>query len=312
MPDQLLLRPLPDLTGVAEVTEIAEVDGEGKVGSGGIAGRDAQSQEWIDRVPDDPPGAPGRGGLLRWAAPVLTALVAVGTWALVTMLVSGPSSNVAAFNPVDTARALGKAVAGGELWVDARVSLMRLGLGLGIATIVGITIGCLTGCVPLLERATTPLFQFVRMISPVAWTPVAIVLMGVGSGPAVSLIALTAVWPLILNTAAGVRAIPRDWLLLARSLGATRGEVFRTVVVPAIRLPVLTGLRVALGVAWIVLVPVEMLGSSQGLGYAIVNAKDALAYDDLMAMIVVVGFLGFVLDSALRFAISRAGGSASA
>lgn len=242
-----------------------------------------------------------------WVVPLLTAVVAAGVWALVTMTFAGPSSNVAAFNPVDTARALGRAIGGGELWVDARVSLIRLGLGLGIAAVIGLTLGCATGSISWLERATTPLFQFVRMISPVAWTPVAIVVMGVGSAPAISLIALTAVWPIILNTAAGVRAIPRGWLQLARSLGATRGEVFRSVVVPAIRLPVLTGLRVALGVAWIVLVPVEMLGSSQGLGYAIVNAKDALAYDDLMAMIVVIGFLGFVLDSALRLAISRAG-----
>lgn len=220
------------------------------------------------------------------------------------MVLAGPSSNLGRFNPADTASALVRILGEGTIWLDIRLSLWRLGSGLGIAIAVGVPLGCAVGSIPLLDRATTPLFQFIRMISPVAWTPVAIVLLGVGSAPAISLIALTAVWPLILNTSAGVKAIPRGWPALARSLGASRPEVFRSIVVPAIRQPVLTGLRVSLGVAWIVLVPVEMLGSSEGLGYAIVNAKDALAYDDLLAVIVIVGVLGFLLDSVLRW-VSR-------
>ncbi|MCB1255915.1 MAG: ABC transporter permease [Microthrixaceae bacterium] len=239
------------------------------------------------------------------AAPVVTAVIAVGIWALVTMVFAGPTSHYRPFNPVDTAKALARLFGEGAIWLDIRVSLARLGAGLAIAAAIGISVGCLTGSVRIIDKATTPLFQFIRMISPVAWTPVAIVLMGVGSAPAITLIALTAVWPLILNTSAGVRAIPHGWLALARSLGATRFEAFTSIIAPAIRLPVLTGLRVALGVGWIVLVPVEMLGSSEGLGYAIVNAKDALAYDELLATIVIVGALGFVLDSVLRFLIHR-------
>lgn len=244
--------------------------------------------------------------LVSIVAPILTALLAIGLWALVTLVISGPTSHIRPFNPLDASRALARLISDGAIWLDIKVSLMRLASGLGIAAIVGISVGCLTGSVPLIEKATTPVFQFIRMISPVAWTPVAIVVMGVGSAPAIALIALTAVWPLILNTSAGVKAIPHGWTSLARSLGATRVEAFRTVIAPAIRLPVLTGLRVALGVAWIVLVPVEMLGSSEGLGYAIVNAKDALAYDELIAAIVIVGVLGFCLDSALRYLISKA------
>ncbi len=254
---------------------------------------------------DEPTGA-GLGAerqrkpTLGVAAPLVSICVAVALWALITMVLAGPESNLAYFNPLDAFRSLGNVVGEGVIWTDTRVSLMRLGSGLGLAAIIGIPIGIAVGAVPLLDRATSPVFQFIRMISPIAWTPVAIVLLGVGSAPAIALIALTAVWPLIINTSAGVKAIPDGWPELARSLGATRGEVFTTIVAPAIRQPVLTGLRVALGVGWIVLVPVEMLGSSEGLGYAIVNAKDALEYSDLMAIIIIVGALGFVLDAGLR------------
>ena len=120
---------------------------------------------------------------------------------------------------------------------------------------------------------------------------------GVGGAPVVAIIAATAVWPLVLNTAAGVRDVNRDWLLTTRSLGARPTELLRVVLLPAIRPHVLTGLRMALGVSWIVLVPAEMLGVQSGLGYWILNARDQLAYDELMATILVIGILGFILDA---------------
>lgn len=257
--------------------------------------------------PDAPVPRRDRSSLSR-GAPLLTAAVAVAVWALVTMVFSGPHGTYRMFNPLDTATALVRLVSHGQIWTDVRASLWRLGAGLGIAVVVGVTVGSLVGAVAWLDRATSPLFQFIRMISPVAWTPVAIVVFGVGSAPAICLIALTAVWPIVLNTSAGIKAIPPGWLSLARSLGATRRETATSIVAPAIRPHVLTGLRVALGVAWIVLVPVEMLGSSTGLGYAVINAKDALAYDQLLAIIVIIGIMGFLLDGALRLVISRQGG----
>lgn len=247
-----------------------------------------------------------RSTTIERVAPVVTIVLAIGIWYLTTVTFAGPGSNLVAFNPADTARSFTRLFIDGTIWADARISLFRLVSGLSIAAVLGITVGCITGAVRVIDRATTPLFQFIRMISPVAWTPVAIVLFGVGDAPAITLIALTAVWPLMLSTSAGVKAIPTGWLALARSLGANRREVFTSIVVPAVRVPVLTGLRVALGVGWIVLVPVEMLGANRGLGYAIMNAKDALAYDNLLATIIVVGILGFVLDSGLRLLISRA------
>jgi NitT/TauT family transport system permease protein len=117
---------------------------------------------------------------------------------------------------------------------------------------------------------------------------VAIVLFGVGTAPAVFLIAIAAVWPIALNTAAGIKAIDPNWRLLARSLGASRFETLKTIVIPAIRPNVLTGLRLALGVAWIVLVPAEMLGPDSGLGFEILSARDMMDYQLLAAVMFLV------------------------
>src|SRR5262249_4039749 len=110
------------------------------------------------------------------------------------------------------------------------------------------------------------------------------------------------VWPIALNTSAGVAALDTRWSTVARSLGASRGEVLRTVVWPGIRSHVLTGLRLAVRPAWLILVPPEMLGGGFGLGYFILNRRARLAYGDLMAAILVVGACGLVIDSAARWA----------
>lgn len=106
--------------------------------------------------------------------------------------------------------------------------------------------------------------------------------------------------PILVNTAAGVAQLDKNWLLLARSLSATRRETIVHVILPGITAQILTGVRLAIGIIWIVLVPAEMLGVSAGLGYFILDARDRLAYSDLMAAILVIGFLGYLLDHAAR------------
>lgn len=140
------------------------------------------------------------------------------------------------------------------------------------------------------------------MISPLSWAPVAVALFGIGHRPVFFLVA-AAVWPIVLNTAAGVHAVDPGHKLVARSLGATRSEVLTSVVLPATRGHVLTGLRVALGMAWVVLVPAEMLGVDSGLGYQILNTRDQLAYDQMMAVILVIGVLGYFLDALARYVL---------
>jgi NitT/TauT family transport system permease protein len=140
------------------------------------------------------------------------------------------------------------------------------------------------------------------MISPLSWMPIAVMVFGVGDRPIYFLLAFAALWPILLNTAAGVRGLDPQWLQVAQSLSATRWETLRSVILPGILGQILTGVRLAIGIVWIVLVPCEMLGVSAGLGYFILDTRDRLAYDELAATVLVIGLLGFLLDAATRFA----------
>jgi NitT/TauT family transport system permease protein len=119
------------------------------------------------------------------------------------------------------------------------------------------------------------------------------------------LLAFAAVWPILLNTAAGVKQLDARWLQLARSLSASRWETLTRVVIPGVLGHVLTGVRLAIGILWIVLVPCEMLGVSAGLGYYILDTRDRLAYSELMAMVLLIGVLGFLLDATARGLYAR-------
>jgi NitT/TauT family transport system permease protein len=130
--------------------------------------------------------------------------------------------------------------------------------------------------------------------------PLALLVFGAGSRSVVFLIVLATLWPIVLSTADGVMRVDPRWLLVGRSLGASRWELLRTIVWPGIRPRVLGGMRLAVGVAWIVLVPAEMLGVDSGLGYAILDARDRLDYGELMAVLLVIGMSGVALDGLAR------------
>nr|WP_251029471.1 ABC transporter permease [Pseudomonas fluorescens] len=192
-----------------------------------------------------------------------------------------------------------------ELYLHIAVSLKRIFVGLFLALLVGVPLGLLVGSSRNLEAATTPAFQFLRMISPLSWMPIVVMLMGVGDQPIYFLLAFAAVWPILLNTAAGVRQLDPRWLQLSKSLSATRWETLRRVIIPGVMGHVLTGVRLAIGILWIVLVPCEMLGVSAGLGYYILDTRDRLAYSELMAMVLLIGLLGFALDAFARWLHQR-------
>ena len=237
-------------------------------------------------------------GRIGW--PMLGLLVAVGLWALGARQLSDVESIRAAFSPAAGFVALWRLLVDGELWVHIALSLQRIGFSLLLALVIGVPLGIWLGLSPLFAKLTGTLFQFLRMVSPLSWMPLAVMALGVGEAPVVFLLTFAAVWPIMLNTAAGVAALDRNWLQLAASLSATRWEVVSRIVLPGIVAHVLTGFRLALGIGWIVLVPAEMLGVSAGMGYFILDTRDRLAYDELMAGIVVIGCLGFSLDSLAR------------
>ncbi len=237
------------------------------------------------------------GRSARGAAGLLLALAA---WWLVTDVVATDGSLLARFSPIDALPALVALFTQGAGITHLLVTVERLLGGLAIAVAFGVPIGVAIVRSTRLAELTGPLFQFLRMVSPLAWTPIAIVLLGVGDAPVIFLVAVAAVWPVLLGAAAGVHALEPGWLQVAASLGATRREQLTTIVLPGIRAHLATGLRVALGTAWIVIVPAEMLGVDSGLGYAVLDARDRLRYDELMGVVLIIGLLGFVLDAAAQ------------
>lgn len=239
------------------------------------------------------------GSALLWRVAVVG--LAVGVWWLATSGLNHTDPILGRLGPDDTLPALVDMVRSGDAGADTLTSLRRLGLGLVIAVALGVPVGLLLGSHRRLEHATAPLVQFLRMVSPLAWAPAAVVVLGVGDAPVTFLVAAATLWPMALGTAAGVRALDPGWLQVARSLGATTLERVWTVVLPGVRPHVLTALRLALGVGWVVLVPAEMLGVNSGLGYAVLDARDQLAYDRLAATVVLIGVVGFALDTSFQW-----------
>jgi NitT/TauT family transport system permease protein len=217
-------------------------------------------------------------------------------WALAAYWLKESVALARLLGPEHTFQSLYELLAQNQLTLHTLTSLKRVLVGLVLALILGVPIGLAIGTSRVLETGTSSAFQFLRMISPLSWMPIAVMVFGIGDAPIYFLLTFAAVWPIILNTAAGVRQLDPSWLMLAKSLSATRGEILLRVVLPGVVGHILTGVRLAIGVIWIVLVPCEMLGVSSGLGYFILDTRDRLAYSELMAVIVLIGALGFLLD----------------
>ncbi|MGB7479107.1 MAG: ABC transporter permease [Burkholderiaceae bacterium] len=223
-------------------------------------------------------------------------LVLLLLWALAARWLQQSVSLAGLLSPRETFESLYALLVQNQLTLHSLTSMKRVVVGLLLALAIGIPVGLAIGSSRALENSTGSAFQFLRMISPLSWMPIAVMMFGIGDAPIYFLLTFAAVWPIILNTAAGVRQLDPKWLMLAKSLSATRRELLFRIVVPGILGHVLTGLRLAIGIVWIVLVPCEMLGVSSGLGYFILDTRDRLAYSELMAVIVLIGALGFLLD----------------
>lgn len=260
------------------------------------------------RRSDRPEPASDAGGRSRWWPrfwpPVASVGVAITLWWAATSALCAPQSLLRQTAPQHVLAALGDLLGRGVLVPDTAVSLYRLVIGLLIAALVGIPAGLLIGLSRTAERAAGPLVAFLRMISPLSWTPITVAVFGIGSQPVIFLIAAAAVWPVLLGTVAGVHAIDPGYLHVAQSLHASRFEQLTAVVLPGVRVQVQNGLRLALGIAWVVLVPAEMLGVRSGLGYQILNARDQLDYASVVAVIAVIGVLGYLLDLAARLLLA--------
>ena len=234
--------------------------------------------------------------------PFLGLAMAALVWWMLSLIFWSKSPVLQGFGPGETITALYQFFRNGEIWPHLIASLWRVLVGVGLAALIGFPMGIVLGSSPRLERSSSALLQFLRMISPLSWMPLAVMALGVGDQPVIFLLTVAAVWPLLLSAAAGVNAVDSQTLLLAKSLCATQAETVFRVILPSIIAHLITGLRLAIGIAWIVLVPAEMLGVRAGLGYYILDARDRLSYSELVAVILVIGVIGYTLDTTLRIA----------
>lgn len=204
------------------------------------------------------------------------------------------------FLPGPTLKALVAAARESRFWISVFASLKRILIGISLAAIIGVPAGIIVGFYPTLRSLSYSPIQFVRMISPLSWMPIALLLFTSFESAVYFLIVMATICPIILNTTIGVLNINPQWIKMALNQGASNFQLIKTIVIPASLLYMLTSLRLALGVAWIVLVPAEFLGVSSGLGYLINDARDTMEYDKLMAMIIAIGILGFALDRMIQ------------
>jgi NitT/TauT family transport system permease protein len=193
----------------------------------------------------------------------------------------------------------------GKLQKAIAASGYRLGGGMLIAIAIGVPIGIIMGRSKRFRDLSNSAFQFLRMISPLSWMPIAVFVFKAWDDSIIFLIAIASIWPVIFSTAAGLSKVDPAWFKVARNLGATPIQMLTRIILPAISFDIFTGIRLALGVAWVVLVPAELLGVTSGLGYAIKDARETLSYDQLTAMVLTIGIIGYTLDTICALLIKR-------
>jgi len=203
--------------------------------------------------------------------------------------------------PLVVARGFAELARRGVLGPYIADSLLRVGTGFLLALVVGIPLGLLMGWYAAAARALNPVVQLLRPISPLAWIPVSIVLFGVSNFATIFLIFLAALFPIVVATSNGVRGVPELFLLAGRNFGLSPAALVRRVLLPAALPQVLVGLRIALGISWLVVVAAEMIAVDSGLGYLVIDARNAgKRYDLVIAAMLLIGGIGLALDSLAR------------
>jgi nitrate/nitrite transport system permease protein len=175
-------------------------------------------------------------------------------------------------------------------------SLARVGLGFFLAVLVAVPLGFAIGMSPLLYRAFDPFIQVLKPISPLAWMPLALYTLKDSNVSGIFVIFICSIWPMLLNTAFGVASVRRDWINVARTLEVNPLRKAFLVILPAAAPTILTGMRISMGIAWLVIVAAEMLVGGTGIGYFVWNEWNNLALPNVIFAITMIGVVGMLLD----------------
>jgi NitT/TauT family transport system permease protein len=235
-----------------------------------------------------------KGTAQRLILPLATTAILVVIWA-VAVKISGTKIFP---TPQAVVRAIASLAEKSLLWRYIGDSLGRIFAGYAAAILLGVPLGFLLGWWVPLARAVNPLVQMLRPISPLAWMPLAVIWFGISNAAPIFLIFLASFFPIVVAVMNGVRNVPAMYLQAGRNFGLTTPQLMVRVVAPAVLPRILVGLRLAFGIAWVVLVAAEMIAVDSGLGYLIIDARNAgKRYDLVIAGMLMIGILGLVLDT---------------
>ena len=184
-------------------------------------------------------------------------------------------------------------------------SLKRVGIGFGLAAAVGIPLGFMIGRFKFLSDMAAPIIAMLKPVSPLAWLPIGLLLFKAANPAAIYVIFVCSLWPMIVNTAVGVRQIPQDYLNVARVLNLSEWKVFTTILFPAVLPYMITGVRLSIGVAWLVIVAAEMLTGGVGIGFWVWDEWNNLKVEHIIIAIFTIGIVGLLLEQALVLLAKR-------
>ena len=190
-------------------------------------------------------------------------------------------------------------------------SLKRVAIGFSLAAVIGIALGVLIGQSTLAFRGLDPIFQVLRTVPPLAWLPLSLAAFRAADPSAIFVITITAIWPIILNTAVGIRNIPADYRNVARVLQLNGFEYFYKIMLPATVPFMFTGLKIGIGLSWLAIVAAEMLIGGVGIGFFIWDAWNSSLISEIILALIYVGLVGFMLDRLISFIGARVGGVSS-
>lgn len=242
-------------------------------------------------------------GMLKVVAPpVLGMLLFLGVWALIaqsnSQLPSPVKTWAAAVNLFSKPFYINGPNDQGIGW-NILSSLQRVGIGFGLAALIGIPLGFLIGRVAFINGMMSPIISLLRPVSPLAWLPIGLLVFKAANPAAIWVIFISAIWPLIINTAVGVSRVPQDYLNVARVLDLSAWKVLTRILLPATLPYILTGIRLSIGVAWLVIVAAEMLTGGVGIGFWVWDEWNNLNVEHIIIAIFVVGIVGLLLEQLL-------------
>jgi NitT/TauT family transport system permease protein len=236
----------------------------------------------------------GCAPVLRFLSPILVGLVILIAWQVAWSLDAFPIGTVP--GPAEVAGAFGEEITSGRLFDDIIASLYRVAWGYVTAVCAAVPLGLVMGRSAGTKTALMPWINFFRNLSPIAWIPFAIVWFGVGDPPAIFIIFLATFFQIVLATTAAAASVPKVYYRVAEDMALTNTEVLFKITLPAILPQLVIALRVAIGVAWMVVVAAEMIAVRSGLGFLIVDARNGLRMDLVVCGMIVIGAIGIGLD----------------